>query len=202
MCSPRAHSAAPHPPVHPAVLELPPAQPSLSYGHGTGLSITSPTPHPSYGHGTGLSITSPLPACPKTYSHLHSSLQMDELRATLNHTFSLELAPSPPSIASPGSASTAIGFIIMPCCPNSLRTQFSIDLLTLSASALSGQTASVLSPLQGPQRLEVGQRSKSIPGGRERAGRSRRSTLEAAACWAKHGDGEWPLITIWRASMH
>lgn len=155
------------------------------YGHSTGLSITSPTPHPSYGHGTGLSITSPLPACPKTYPHLQSSLQIDELRATLNHTFSLKLAPSPPSIASSGSASTAIGFIITPCCPNSLHTQFSIDLLTPSASARSGQTALVPSPWQGPQHLDLGQRSKSISGERERAGRNRRSTTGGSCLLGK-----------------
>lgn len=44
-------------------------------------------------------------------------------------SFSLELAPSPPFIASPGTVSVAIGFIILPCCPNSLCTQFSIDPL-------------------------------------------------------------------------
>lgn len=92
------------------LLELPPAQPlTLAMGRGS----ASP------------------PRLPKSLFQPCPRLQMDELRATLNHTFSLELAPSPPSIASPGLASTAIGFIIMPCCPNSLRTQFSTDMVTL-----------------------------------------------------------------------
>lgn len=85
---------------------------------------------PSLTLATGQGSASP-PRLPKSLFQPCPSLQMDELRATLNHTFSLELAPGPPSIASPGLASTAIGFIIMPCCPNSLRTQFSTDLVTL-----------------------------------------------------------------------
>lgn len=82
-----------------------------SQGSGTAgvTSLLSPRPaaHPS-----------PIPISGQMSSGSHCII-----------SFSLELAPSPPFIASPGTLSTAIGFIILPCCPNSLRTQFSIDPL-------------------------------------------------------------------------
>lgn len=43
--------------------------------------------------------------------------------------------------------------------------------------------------------------SASTAGGSGRKSRMRR-VLAAAACRTQCGEGEWPVITIWRASMH
>lgn len=73
------------------------------------------------------SVTSLLSPCPAAHP---SPILISRQMSSGSHciiSFSLELAASPPFIASPGTDSMAIGFIILPCCPNSLCTQFSID---------------------------------------------------------------------------
>lgn len=86
------------------------------------------------------SVTSLLSPCPAAHP---SPILISRQMSSGSHciiSFSLELAPSPPFIAPPGTVSAAIGFIILPCCPNSLRTQFSIDPL-LRLLALGRQQA-------------------------------------------------------------
>lgn len=49
---------------------------------------------------------------------------------------------------------------------------------------------------------ERGDGASTAGGSGRRRRRMRRTALAAAACRTQCGEGEWPVITIWRASMH